>query len=273
MDPNQVYLFMLSMLNPYIPNFSLPVPKLPPKPIAPPSKYKRTWKKDQVEEVFIAASKYSQERGINIEDLTISDFEALSTKFEQTAEQIMAKVNEVNKSGTLRPGIWSAREDELLVGIIKKGIEKWGQLANVLNKEIHTGLKVRTGKQCKERWNNYLNPQVNRGPWTDEEDMLALENYKIHGNKWSIISNSLKNRTESSVKNRIKSLLNKIKQDLRTMDDLLVGIDKMILLKNKQIQANPVSKLESSLKKDQNSGQQPNIKKEDPSIDFSQTVD
>ena len=232
MDPNQIYFFMLPGFNPFLPQFYQPEIQAAPKPLPSNKKYHRTWKKQQVEEVFSAATKYCQDQEKQIEELNLRDFEIIAAEFEQSAEQIMIKVNEISKSGTLRPGIWSNLEDELLISVIKKGIEKWGQIANLLNKEVHNGLKIRTGKQCKERWNNYLNPDVNRGAWTESEDIKALECYKIHGNKWSLIAKSINNRTESSVKNRIKSLVNKIKQDLTTMDDLNIGIDRAILKKS-----------------------------------------
>jgi hypothetical protein len=240
MDPNQVFFFMLSGFNPFMPQLYNSEVQPMPKPQITSKKYHRTWKKHQVEEVFSSATKYCQETGKTIEDLSLSDFELISSCFEQSAEQIMVKVNEISKSGTLRPGIWSGPEDDLLTSVLKKGVEKWGQIANLLNKEVHKGLKIRTGKQCKERWNNYLNPDVNRGPWTESEDIKALESYKVHGNKWSLIARSIHNRTESSVKNRIKSLLNKIKQDLNTMDDLNHGIDRVIVKKQIAIRDNLV---------------------------------
>lgn len=220
-------------------NWPMVETKINPQPVTSidgqTKKYKRTWKKNQVEEIFSRTTKYCIETGRNIEDLTVKDFEVLAGDCDQTAEQVMNKVNEIHRSGTLRPGIWSQSEDDLLNSFLRKGIEKWGQIANLLNKEIHKGLKIRTGKQCKERWNNYLNPDVNRGAWTDDEDLKILESYKQNGNKWSIIAKSIKNRTESSVKNRIKSLLNKIKQDLTAMDDINSGIDKLILKKRQSM--------------------------------------
>ena len=241
MDPNQALAYMLLNMNSYVaqifPHNWAQAPQIavqPPRPVVVSpdptnfKKYHRTWKKHQIEEIFSLTSKYCQNSGRSIEDLGVKDFEVIAKGFEQSPEQVMNKINEINKSGTLRPGIWSQAEDEMLSNILKKGVEKWGQIANLLNKEIHKGLKIRTGKQCKERWNNYLNPAVNRGAWTVEEDVRILENYKNHGNKWSVISKAIANRTESSVKNRIKSLLNKIKQDLSTMDNLNSGIDRMI---------------------------------------------
>ena len=241
MDPNQALAFMLINMNAFAAQMFqrswVQAPQVAVKTLHEPvvvsadpgfKKYHRTWKKNQIEEIFNLTLKHCQNCGKNIEDLNIKDFEGIAKGFEQSPEQVMNKVNEINKSGTLRPGIWSQAEDEMLSSILKKGIEKWGQIANLLNKEVHKGLKIRTGKQCKERWNTYLNPAVNRGSWTVEEDIRILENYKTHGNKWSVISKSITNRTESAVKNRIKSMLNKIKQDLSTMDNLNSGIDMMI---------------------------------------------
>ena len=68
-----------------------------------------------------------------------------------------------------------------------------------------------------------------------------------------MISKSLTSRTESAVKNRIKSLINKIKQDLNTMDDLNIGINRVIakkkalILKNENKEsASPKSGLENN---------------------------
>jgi hypothetical protein len=226
-----------------VPVTQIPQPSEAVSP-SPAKKYKRTWKKDEVEEVFTAASRYCQQNNKQIEDMTLEDFSTFSS-FKQTPEQMMKKVNEINKSQTLRPGIWSSPEDDLLISILRRGLQKWGQVANLLNREIHKGLKIRTGKMCKERWNNYLNPSILRGPWTEREDIVALEKYKIFGNKWSSISKFIENRTESSVKNRIKSLLNRIRQDLSVHDDLHTGINRVIKLKLESSARNSVSEQDS----------------------------
>ena len=130
MDPNQMLALFLSSMNQcyqhsYQQNWY-------PQPIQPSSdtansvnykKYHRTWKKNQVEEIFSKTATYSQTNFKNIEDLTLQDYEIISQGYEQSAEQIMIKMNEINKSGTLRPGIWSQNEDALLQGILKKKVE------------------------------------------------------------------------------------------------------------------------------------------------------
>ncbi|CAG9323021.1 unnamed protein product [Blepharisma stoltei] len=180
--------------------------------------YKRTWKKTQVERLYEITKVYAQQANKEIEQLTINDFEIISKETEQSAEQCMAKINEIQTSGTLRPGIWSEKEDAKLIELVESSITKWGNIANLINNEIHKGLKIRTGKHCKERWNNHLNPEIRRGNWTDEEDVRLLELHKELGNKWSNIAKQVGGRTECSVKNRIKSLLNKKRQELGVIE-------------------------------------------------------
>lgn len=121
----------------------------------------------------------------------------------------MKKLLEIRANGTLRPGVWSNPEDEELKKLIAQKPGQWGEIAATLNLSMHNGIKLRSGKQCKERWNNHLNPAINRGPWTKAEDIHLLEKYKRYGNKWSQIAKKIEGRTESNIKNRIKSLLNR----------------------------------------------------------------
>jgi hypothetical protein len=46
----------------------------------------------------------------------------------------------------------------------------------------------RTSKQLREKWANQLNPNINKNPWTREEDRILLTQKLKHGNQWSKIS-------------------------------------------------------------------------------------
>lgn len=65
----------------------------------------------------------------------------------------------------------------------------------------------RTAKQCKERWNNYLDPSIIRAPFTAEEDQMILRFQAVIGNKWARIAKELPGRTDNSVKLRYLSLI------------------------------------------------------------------
>jgi myb proto-oncogene protein len=48
---------------------------------------------------------------------------------------------------------------------------------------MHTGLK-RTGKSCRLRWLNYLRPDVKRGNFTADEQLLILDLHSRWGNRY-----------------------------------------------------------------------------------------
>jgi hypothetical protein len=60
----------------------------------------------------------------------------------------------------------------------------------------------RTPRQCRERWLNYLCPQVRIAPWTKQEDELLVAMVNEHCRAWSVISRWFNGRSENDVKNR-----------------------------------------------------------------------
>merc|ERR1711964_211627 len=62
----------------------------------------------------------------------------------------------------------------------------------------------RTSKQCRERWNNHLRPNLRKCSWSEEEDLKLIDLYEKHGNKFTIIGIAL-NRADIHVRNRIHS--------------------------------------------------------------------
>ena len=91
-------------------------------------------------------------------------------------------------------GQWTADEDALLTELVNKyGTTRWSYIARALY--------GRVGKQCRERWNNHLAPDIKRGAWSVEEEETFIQAHMELGNKWSHIAKRLKGRTENSVKN------------------------------------------------------------------------
>ncbi|KAF0887574.1 hypothetical protein E2562_002293 [Oryza meyeriana var. granulata] len=77
----------------------------------------------------------------------------------------------------LRRGPWTVDEDLTLVNYIADhGEGRWNSLARA------AGLK-RTGKSCRLRWLNYLRPDVKRGNFTADEQLLILDLHSRWGNR------------------------------------------------------------------------------------------
>ena len=110
---------------------------------------------------------------------------------------------------------WSKNEDELLLNNIEKHLKKHTDID--WNKVI---ISTRNSKQCQERYNNQLHPNINKSKFSENEIKIIIKKQKIKEfkNKWKKISSFLDNRTEAQVKNYWYSHINK-KEKYYNIDD------------------------------------------------------
>ena len=48
---------------------------------------------------------------------------------------------------------------------------------------IATKMPGRTGKQCRERWHNHLDPSIAKERWTEEENEIVIDAHRVRGNQ------------------------------------------------------------------------------------------
>ena len=71
------------------------------------------------------------------------------------------------------------------------------------------GIKNKSGKQCRERWINFLCPNINKGMWSEKEEKILFSTQLKIGNKWSELAKLLPGRSENDIKNHFYSKLRK----------------------------------------------------------------
>ncbi len=97
----------------------------------------------------------------------------------------------------LQPGIliggWKEHEDETIRHLRAEGF-RWSQIAE--------HLPGRIGEHVRDRYVNFLDPDLKKVAWTKAEDRILFEQQKLQGNKWTAIAKFLPGRSENAVKNR-----------------------------------------------------------------------
>ncbi|KAK9118572.1 hypothetical protein Scep_016665 [Stephania cephalantha] len=99
-----------------------------------------------------------------------------------------------------RVGRWAVEEDKhLKVSVTLFGAKAWNKIAQFV--------PGRTQAQCRERWLNVLDPALNLGEWTEEEDAKLKEAITKYGYCWSKIAACVPPRTDNQCRRRWKVLL------------------------------------------------------------------
>lgn len=99
-----------------------------------------------------------------------------------------------------RVGKWVADEDKRLkVAVMLFGAKNWNKIAQFVH--------GRTQAQCRERWVNSLDPSLNWGEWTEEEDSRLKAAIVEYGYCWAKVAACVPPRTDNQCRRRWKKLL------------------------------------------------------------------
>jgi len=108
------------------------------------------------------------------------------------------------KSG---PKTWTKEEDAILLDMVQnmRMPMKWSIVAQ--------SMPDRTGKQCRERYVNHLNPRLKNSEWSPNEDATIFHLYNSVGSQWAKMSKMIPGRTDNGIKNRFHNLRRQLERE------------------------------------------------------------
>ncbi|KAE8678200.1 WUSCHEL-related homeobox 11-like [Hibiscus syriacus] len=135
--------------------------------------------------------------GIDSTDSSMG-FQIPNSLAEQSNKGVVENETSFNSSGSKNGhsklcsrGHWRSTEDAKLKELVaQQGPQNWNLIAE--------HLEGRSGKSCRLRWFNQLDPKINRRAFTDDEEEGLLAAHKLYGNKWAIIARIFPGRTDNA---------------------------------------------------------------------------
>ncbi|TDH72294.1 uncharacterized protein CCR75_003442 [Bremia lactucae] len=81
----------------------------------------------------------------------------------------------------IKGGVWKNTEDEILkAAVMKYGMNQWARVASLLSRK--------SGKQCKARWYEWLDPSIKKTEWSRDEEEKLLHLAKLMPSQWRTIA-------------------------------------------------------------------------------------
>ncbi|KAJ8902984.1 hypothetical protein NDN08_006301 [Rhodosorus marinus] len=141
----------------------------------------------------------SSSRGIPISMLLCNDAEK--------PEMEKVEASSSQSKGRSRPR-WRREEDLRLKELMESRKKlNWSELA--------LQFPGKSGKQVRLRWVDHLSPDIDKRPWTAEEDATLLREHKKYGNSWSRIAKAIPGRSDAMTKNRYYQLTRRKEKSVR----------------------------------------------------------
>lgn len=102
---------------------------------------------------------------------------------------------------------WTLNEDKFLKNLIQKEPDDidWENISKKMS-QINF---IKNPRQCRERWNNQLNPILKREKWSLKENETLFHLFDKIGPKWKNISENFEGRSDNCIKNQFFSLVRK----------------------------------------------------------------
>jgi hypothetical protein len=116
---------------------------------------------------------------------------------------------------------WTCEQDFALALAIQVHDQDWHRVARWLE-------LGKSPKQCRERWENHLDPAIVHTAWADDDVLTLLVHHAICGSRWSAIARQMPGFSANGVKNKYMAVRRSLSADCRDPVGTLLAYHYMI---------------------------------------------
>lgn len=126
---------------------------------------KKNWNEEDIQLLFWIVDKYCKLNSTTHKHLSEQDWKTISAFIpSKSTSGAQFKWLQMQKTSvTNQP--WTKDEDQILIKLVQQYGKSWSNIS----KQLYNGTGnrfFRTAKQCRERYNNHLDPNIKKGYWT-----------------------------------------------------------------------------------------------------------
>ncbi|CAH8277595.1 unnamed protein product [Arabidopsis lyrata] len=136
--------------------------------------------------------------------------ESALVAFKRPSNEVQEEIN------SLLSRRWTLSEDLKLKELVAvSGPRKWTQIGKQM--------QGRTGKTCRSRWFNHLDPRIRNDAFSDEEEKLLIKAYNEWGCQWSRIARLFRGRTDRQMQKLWRKVMKKLKKTSTSIHELIAN--------------------------------------------------
>ena len=125
-------------------------------------------------------------------------------------QSLFKETTALKPKGTKKNKFTPEEDQKIIQAVQKYGQQAWSLIAECVPN--------RTARQCRERYKNYLSPDICTSKWTKEEDDLLKSLIEKYGPVWSKIATFFVNRTDVFLKNKWVNIKRREKRENKCMN-------------------------------------------------------